>query len=164
MIHVLLGTGGGPGSERAAAWTAELARLLDGDLEVVESYERHSAERSPGMAEALDARCAAELERWASWNDLVDVPLRTVPLAADEALAVTAREWGADIVVIGSEEVEGAHVARVRQHRPPPDVPAGRGPAGRDIDRGRHGGRRRRRRGRQRACAALGIGSREQYR
>jgi nucleotide-binding universal stress UspA family protein len=107
MIRVLLGTAAGPGSERAAAWAAELTRLLDGDLEVVEAYERRSAEQSAETSEGLDARCAAELERWASRNDLADATQRTMPLAAEQALTVAAQEWDADAVVIGSEVEEG---------------------------------------------------------
>lgn len=108
MTHVLLGTAGGPGSERAAAWTAELTTLLDGDLEIVRSYERGSAELAPDTAEDLHARSAADLARWGSWNDLADEPRRVTPLPAEEALEVAARERADVVVVIGSEDEEGA--------------------------------------------------------
>lgn len=108
MIHVVLGTAGGQGSERAAAWTVELTRLLHGELELVEAYDRRSAEESPKVARDLDDRAAEELERWASDHHLAGVARRTIQRTPDEALAQAARDAAADLVVIGSQKEEGA--------------------------------------------------------
>ncbi len=107
MTRVLLGTDAGPGSERVATWTAELIRLLDGDLEVVEAYPRRSAEQSPEAHAELDASVADELAHWVSSQHLDNAARRTLQLEPEEALGVAAREWGADAVVIGSEDEEG---------------------------------------------------------
>ncbi len=107
MIHVVLGTAGGQGSGRAAAWAAELARLLHGELELVQAYDRRSAEETPEVAHDLDDRAAAGLERWASDRHLAGVARRTMQRAPDEALAQAARDAAADLVVIGSQPEEG---------------------------------------------------------
>jgi nucleotide-binding universal stress UspA family protein len=106
-IQIVLGTAGGPGSERVAAWTAELTRLLGGDLEIVAAYARRSAEEPPDVALELDERTADDVRRWATANQLATVPVRTVERDAEEALALAARDRGADLVVIGSEDEEG---------------------------------------------------------
>lgn len=106
-IHIVLGTAGGPGSERAAAWTAELTRLLRGDLEIVAAYARRSAEESPDVALELDERACGNLRHWAVAHQLATVPVRTMERAPEEALEFAARDWGADLVVIGSEDEEG---------------------------------------------------------
>jgi nucleotide-binding universal stress UspA family protein len=108
MIHIVLGTSGGPGSDRAADWTVEVTRLLNGDLEIVEAYARRSAEESPDVALELAERADDDLERWAVAHRLATVPLRTMERAPEEALMLAARDGGADLVVIGSEDEEGA--------------------------------------------------------
>jgi nucleotide-binding universal stress UspA family protein len=108
VIHVVLGTAGGQGSERAAAWTVELTRLLHGELRLVEAYDRRSAEESPEVARDLDDRAAAELEGWASDHHLAGVARRTIQRTPDEALAQAARDLQPDLVVIGSQKEEGA--------------------------------------------------------
>jgi nucleotide-binding universal stress UspA family protein len=107
MIRIVLGTAGGPGSERAAAWTAELARLVNGSLEIVAGYARLSAEESPEVAHELDMRALDSLQRWAVAHQLATVPRQTMPSTPDEALTLAARDGGADLVVIGSEDEEG---------------------------------------------------------
>jgi nucleotide-binding universal stress UspA family protein len=107
MIHIVLGTGGGPGSDRAAAWTAELMRLLHGDLEIVEAYPRRSAEESPDVALELEERFVEDLKRWAVAHQFATVPVRTLERDPEEALVLAARDGGADLVVIGSEDEEG---------------------------------------------------------
>jgi nucleotide-binding universal stress UspA family protein len=107
MIHIVLGTSGGPGSDRAADWTAELTRLVNGDLEIVTAYARRSAEESPDVARELDERAVDDLKRWAVAHPLATVPLRTMERAPEEALTLAAQDGGADVVVIGSEDEEG---------------------------------------------------------
>jgi nucleotide-binding universal stress UspA family protein len=106
-IHIILGTAGGPGSERAAAWTAELTRLLRGDLEIVAAYARRSAEESPDVALELNERAGDTLRRWAVAHQLATVQVRTIERSPEEALTLAAQERGADLVVIGSEDDEG---------------------------------------------------------
>ena len=107
MTLVLLGTAGHKGSEDAAAWAADLARLLRGDSR----SSRHtsvavpkSRRRSPATS-GSDA--AAELDRWASAHQLGGVALRTMQRSPHEAIAQAADDSHADIVVIGSKPVEG---------------------------------------------------------
>jgi nucleotide-binding universal stress UspA family protein len=107
MIQIILGTAAGPGSERAASWTADLTRVLNGDLEIIAGYARRSAEESPDIAHELHDRSAHHLKRWAVDQQLADVQLRTMERAPDEALALAAQDEGADLVVIGSEDEEG---------------------------------------------------------
>jgi nucleotide-binding universal stress UspA family protein len=107
MTHIVLGTGGGPGSERAATWAADLTGLLHGDLEIVEAYARRSAEESPAVALDLQERSVEELKRWAVAHQLATVPIRTMERDPEEALVLAARDRGADLVVIGSEDEEG---------------------------------------------------------
>jgi nucleotide-binding universal stress UspA family protein len=106
-IQIVLGTAGEPGSERVAAWTAELTRLLRGDLEIVAAYARRSAEEPPDVALELEERTVGNLRRWAVANQLATAPVRTMEREPDEALALVARDRGADLVVIGSEDEEG---------------------------------------------------------
>ena len=107
MIRIVLGTGGGPGSERAAMWAAELSGLLHGDLEIVEAYARRSAEESPDVALDLGERAVEELARWAVDHQLATVPVRSMERDPEEALVLAARDRRADLVVIGSKDEEG---------------------------------------------------------
>lgn len=134
VTKIILGTAGGPGSERAASWTADLARVVDGDLEVVAGYARRSAEESPDVARELHERSAEHLQRWADEQQLSAVQLLTMERAPEEALAVAADDEGAELVVIGSEDEEGvtsfgfgsvAHRLAHRLHCPLIVVPPG---------------------------------------
>ncbi len=107
-IQIVLGTAGGPGSARVAAWTADLTRLLGGELEIVAAYARRSAEEPPDVALELEQRTAGNIRRWAIANQLATVPVRTVERDPEEALALAARDLAADLVVIGSDDEEGA--------------------------------------------------------
>ncbi len=108
MNHIVLGTSGRPGSDRAADWTVELTRLLNGNLEIVAAYARRSAEESPDVALELAESADDDLKRWAVAHRLATVPLRTMEGAPEEALNLAARDGGADLVVIGSQDEEGA--------------------------------------------------------
>ncbi len=107
-IQIVLGTAGGPGSARVAAWTADLTRLLGGELEIVAAYARRSAEEPPDVALELKQRTAGNIRRWAIANQLATVPVRTMERDPEEALALAARDLAADLVVIGSDDEEGA--------------------------------------------------------
>jgi nucleotide-binding universal stress UspA family protein len=106
-IRIVLGTAGGPGSERVAAWTTELTRQLGGDLEIVAAYARRSAEEPPDVALELGERAVDSLRRWAAANRLAAIPVRAMERDPEEALALAARDRGADLVIIGSEDEEG---------------------------------------------------------
>jgi nucleotide-binding universal stress UspA family protein len=105
--HIVLGTGGGPGSQRSARWAAELAHLLNAELEVVSAYPRRSAEESPEVAEELHERSVTELAEWASTNRVPAAGVQAIERSPEEALARAAEEAHADLVVLGSDEAEG---------------------------------------------------------
>jgi nucleotide-binding universal stress UspA family protein len=59
------------------------------------------------VARELDERAVDDLKRWAVAHRLATIPLRAMERAPEEALTLAARDGGADLVVIGSEDEEG---------------------------------------------------------
>lgn len=103
-------------SAKALDYAIELARKFDASIHILHSYPIHVGGVTPyGVAfpESLerDWRAAAQ-QQLDAWGDKVsaaglEVSLSLTPMAAAEAVAETAEEIGADLVVMGTRGLSG---------------------------------------------------------
>ncbi|MCE7884353.1 MAG: universal stress protein [Actinobacteria bacterium ATB1] len=111
--NVLVGTDGSPGSERAVAEAAELARDTGARLTIASSYARQDAEFVPDQNSWHDTTAGRAEDHVLSARELaagfgVVSHGRTVPASRPgTALVALAEEEEADLVVVGSVGMTG---------------------------------------------------------
>jgi nucleotide-binding universal stress UspA family protein len=103
-------------SAQALHHAIELARRFDAKLHLLHSYPVHIGGIAPyGMVapEGFEQDCrdasAKHLARWADKVRAEDVPVEVTltPVFACEAIAKVAREFGADLIVMGTRGLTG---------------------------------------------------------
>lgn len=102
MEHAIVGVDGSPASLDALRWAAGVARRAGLDLTALRVWSPSQTETEPEVRDKLRAEAHSELRSWCATAQLAFTPLTQV-VEGDPAgeLLVTARNWNADLVVVG---------------------------------------------------------------
>lgn len=111
MIHrLLIGTDESTQAESAVAWAGGLAQATGAAMTVVEAFRSPQAERSPDIAAEIREAMRDQVESWVGrvWPAGVETPfVGAFEGEPQPVLTEAARQFDADLVVIGSKAFEG---------------------------------------------------------
>jgi nucleotide-binding universal stress UspA family protein len=111
MIHrLLIGTDESTQAESAATWASGLARTTGAAVTVAEAFRSPQAERSPDIATEIREEMRDRVEAWVDrvWAAGVEPPfVGAFEGEPQPVLTEAARQFDADLVIIGSKEFEG---------------------------------------------------------
>ena len=105
-----------PHSKAALDHAIELARRFDGKLHLLHCYDVYVGAVSPygiTVPQSFDAECREaaekEIQEWANQVKAAGIEVATTvtPAAASDAIAATAKEMDADLIVMGSRGLTG---------------------------------------------------------
>jgi nucleotide-binding universal stress UspA family protein len=116
---VVVGTDGSSTAEKAVQKAADLARDWNAALHIVTAYRvgrsgRGAASGGPtaqmGVRTELQRGAAKEIvnQAAAAWGEGIDTETHLVDESAADAIVDTARSLGADLIVVGSQGMQGA--------------------------------------------------------
>lgn len=111
MIHrLLIGTDESTQAESAVAWAGALAPATGAAVTVVEAFGSPQAERSPDIAAEIREAMRDQVESWVGrvWPAGAEPPfVGAFEGEPQSVLTEAARQFDADVVVIGSKAFEG---------------------------------------------------------
>jgi nucleotide-binding universal stress UspA family protein len=116
---VVVGTDGSSTADKAVQIAAALAREWNAALHIVTAYRVGRSGRGPesggptaqmGVRTELQRGAAAEIvnKAAASWGEGIDAVTHLVDESAADAIVDTAQSLGADLIVVGSQGMQGA--------------------------------------------------------
>ncbi|WP_033190787.1 MULTISPECIES: universal stress protein [Nocardiaceae] len=117
MVKILAGVDGSPTARAAAGRAAELAVALDAELHLITAYgafRREEVSESPAGEKIIissdsEAAKTAHLTALELCRRHADLTVSSAPAegSPSEALLKTARDIGADLIVVGNKRVQG---------------------------------------------------------